>query len=92
MTRRAAYAWVEAHCDALAARLGPDLGAQITAAAGVFCTREDTERARVFFTPRVDALAGGPRTLRSNLESSELCAAFADAHRDDARRFFASGS
>ena len=91
-TRRAAYAWVEAHFDALAARLGPDLGAQITAAAGVFCTREDTERARVFFTPRVDALAGGPRTLRSNLESSELCAAFADAHRGDARRFFASGS
>ena len=45
-----------------------------------------------FFTPRVEALAGGPRTLRSHLESSELCAAFADTHRADARRYFATGS
>jgi aminopeptidase N len=91
-TRQAAFAWIEAHFDALVARLGPDLGAQLTAAGGAFCTREDAERARRFFTPRVEALAGGPRSLRSNLESTELCAAFADAHRADARRFFASGT
>ena len=91
-TRQVAYSWVEAHFDALVARLGPDLGGQLTAVTGAFCTREDADRARRFFTPRVESLAGGPRALRSNLESSELCAAFADAHRADARRFFASGS
>ena len=91
-TRQAAYGWVEAHFDALITRLGPDLGGQLTAVAGAFCTRQDSERARRFFTPRVDALAGGPRTLRSHLETAELCAAFADAHRAEARRFFASGS
>ena len=92
-TRAGAYAWVEAHFDALVARLGPDLGGrQLTAVTGAFCTREEAERARRFFTPRVEALSGGPRALRSNLESSELCASFADAHRADARRYFASGS
>ncbi|HWO09138.1 MAG TPA: hypothetical protein VNN80_06650, partial [Polyangiaceae bacterium] len=81
-----------AHFDALVARLGPELGGQLTAVAGAFCSRADAERARRFFSPRVDALAGGPRSLRSNLESSELCAAFADAQRAAAQHFFASGS
>jgi hypothetical protein len=40
----------------------------------------------------VDALRGGPRLLRLNLESSELCAAFADAQRDSARKWFAQSS
>jgi alanyl aminopeptidase len=91
-TREAAYTWVERHFDALVALVGDEIGAQLTAVAGAFCTRGDAERARQFFTPRVDALTGGPRLLRLNLESSELCAAFADAHRDSARKWFAAGT
>jgi hypothetical protein len=89
-TREATYAWVERHFDALVERVGSEIGAQLTAVAGAFCTRGDAERARQFFTPRVDALTGGPRLLRLNLESSELCAAFAEAHEASARTWFAA--
>jgi len=91
-TRRAAAAWVERHFDALIARTGSEIGAQLTQVAGAFCDRESAEHAREFFTPRVEALTGGPRLLRLNLESTELCAAFADAHRASARAYFGSPS
>jgi alanyl aminopeptidase len=91
-TREAAFAWVQQHFDALVALLGGELGAQLTAIAGTFCTQPDVERARRFFAPRVDALTGGPRLLRLNLESSELCAAFSAAHRDSASKYFTSSS
>jgi cytosol alanyl aminopeptidase len=91
-TREAAFTWVQEHFDALVGRLGRELGTQLTAVAGTFCSREDAERARRFYSPRIDALAGGPRSLRLNLESSELCAAFAAAHRDSARKYFTSTS
>jgi cytosol alanyl aminopeptidase len=91
-TREVAYAWVEGHFDALIERVGEEIGAQLTAVAGAFCTPAQAERARAFFAPRVDALTGGPRLLRLNLESSELCAAFAAAQRDSARKWFAQSS
>jgi alanyl aminopeptidase len=91
-TREVAYAWVEGHFDALIERVGEEIGAQLTAVAGAFCTPGQAERARTFFAPRVDALTGGPRLLRLNLESSELCAAFAAAQRDSARKWFAQSS
>jgi alanyl aminopeptidase len=91
-TREAAYAWVERNFDALVERVGEEIGAQLTAVAGAFCTSSGAERARQFFAPRVDELTGGPRLLRLNLESSELCAAFADAQRDSARSWFAQSS
>jgi cytosol alanyl aminopeptidase len=91
-TREAAFVWVQEHFDALVAQLGRDLGAQLTQVAGVFCSERDAERARQFFTPRVETLNGGPRLLRLNLESSELCAAYSAAHGDSARRYFASSS
>jgi cytosol alanyl aminopeptidase len=91
-TREAAYGWIEAHFDQLVARLGPELGARLTLAAGVFCSQPAAERARAFFTPRVEALAGGPRLLQQNLESSELCAAFRATHQASAQKYFASSS
>jgi alanyl aminopeptidase len=91
-TRDAAFLWVQEHFDALIGRLGGELGAQLTAVAGAFCKQEDADRARQFFLPRVDALTGGPRLLNLNLESSELCAAFATAHSEGARKYFTSAS
>jgi len=91
-TREAAYGWVEAHFDELVARLGAELGAQLTLAAGVFCSQAAADRARAFFTPRVEALTGGPRLLQQNLESSELCAAFRAAHKDSAHKYFTSSA
>jgi cytosol alanyl aminopeptidase len=91
-TREAAYTWLTANFDALVSRLGGELGAQLTFAAGAFCSKEAAARAREFFEPRVEKLAGGPRQLRLNLESAELCAAFVAAHREGASKYFpASG-
>jgi cytosol alanyl aminopeptidase len=86
-TREAAYTWLTANFDTLVSRLGGELGAQLTFAAGAFCSKEGAARAREFFEPRVEKLAGGPRQLRLNLESAELCAAFVAAHREGASKY-----
>ena len=91
-TRAAAYDWVEQHFDALVARVGSELGAQLTRAAGAFCSTERSERARRFLEPRAEALTGGPRLLRLSLEGSEACAAFAAAQRQGAHDYFLSPS
>jgi hypothetical protein len=59
-TRQAAYDWIEQHFDVLVARVGNELGAQLTRAAGAFCSAEQSERARRFFEPRAESLTGGP--------------------------------
>jgi alanyl aminopeptidase len=87
-TRDAGYAWLEQHFDALVARLGNELGAQLVRVAGAFCSTAAAERARQFLAPRVEALLGGPRLLRLGLEASESCAAFADAQRRSAHEYF----
>jgi alanyl aminopeptidase len=89
-TREVSYAWVEQHFDALVARLGAELGAQLTRLVGAFCSTDSSERARQFLQPRVDALAGGPRLLRLNWEASQACAAFAAAERPSAHEYFTS--
>jgi alanyl aminopeptidase len=88
-TREAAYAWVTTHFDALVARLSKENAGGLVSIAGAFCSREHAERARQFYTGRVEQLSGGPRNLRLALESVELCAAFAEAHRKSAREYFA---
>jgi alanyl aminopeptidase len=91
-TREAAYGWIEQHFDALVARLGAELGAQLTRSAGAFCSAEQSERARRFFEARAESLTGGPRLLRLSLEGSEACAAFAAAQRQGAHEYFTSPS
>jgi hypothetical protein len=87
-TRERAYAWVEQHFDALASLLGGELGARLTGVVGAFCDLPRAERARAFLAPRVEALTGGPRLLRLNLEAAQACAAFAEAQRASARAYF----
>jgi alanyl aminopeptidase len=89
-TRDVSYAWVEQHFDALVARLGAELGAQLTRLVGAFCSTDSAERARQFLEPRVDALTGGPRLLRLSWEASQACAAFAAAVRPSAHEYFTS--
>jgi alanyl aminopeptidase len=93
-TRNVAQAWLEQNFDTLVSRLGGELGAQLSNVVGTFCSKEDAERGRRFFEPRMEKLAGGPRLLRLNLESAELCSAFALAQREGASKYFppASGS
>jgi alanyl aminopeptidase len=91
-TREVAYDWVEQHFDALVARVGNELGAQLMRAAGAFCSAERSARAQRFLEPRAESLTGGPRLLRLSVEGSEACAAFAAAQRQGAHEYFSSPS
>jgi alanyl aminopeptidase len=86
-----AWAWLQTSYDAVAERMGPGYAGYLPFAAGGFCTTERAAEARAFFAPRVEATQGGPRNLESAVESIELCAARAAAHRASAERFFARG-
>lgn len=89
-TLAVSYAWVEQHFDALVARLGGELGAQLVRLTGAFCSADSAERSRQFFTPRVAALTGGPRLLRLGLEANQACTAFAAAERTNAHEYLTS--
>jgi alanyl aminopeptidase len=89
--REAAWAWLQANYDALAARLGPAYAGYLPFAVAGFCTRARIPEIRAFFGPRVAATQGGARNLESAIESIELCAARAAAQRESALSFFSSG-
>ncbi|AKF09650.1 M1 family metallopeptidase [Sandaracinus amylolyticus] len=79
--RERAWAWLVEHFDALSARIATTrAGATPWLFAG-FCSRDDAERVRTFFEPRIAGLAGGPRNLAGALEAIELCAARVQAQR-----------
>ncbi|MBX3273723.1 MAG: M1 family metallopeptidase [Sandaracinaceae bacterium] len=87
--RPAAWAWLEAHYDAVRARFGPDYAGYLPYVAGGYCTSEDAARVEAFFAPRIGDTHGGPRNLAATVETIRLCAARAEHHRADARAFFA---
>jgi aminopeptidase N len=87
-TKDIAYRWVIDHFDALVARLGSENAGVLVQIVGSFCREDVAREARPFYQPRVDKLAGGPRMLEQALESVELCAAFASAQGEAARRYF----
>lgn len=88
--REHAWTWLEAHYDALVARLGPENAGYLPHLAASFCDSASAERVRSFFGPRVSDIQGGPRILASALETVALCAARAEVQRASASRLFAS--
>jgi alanyl aminopeptidase len=85
-TRDAAWAWLQAHFDALAAGL-PDRFAGRLPGMIKLCDAQRIAEVRAFFAPRVDKLAGGPRNLAQALEAAEQCAARVAAQRDSVRAY-----
>jgi cytosol alanyl aminopeptidase len=85
-TRDVAWAWLEAHFDALAALLPDRFGGRIPSMFNI-CDPQRAGKLRAFFTPRADKLAGGPRNLAQALEAAEQCAALASAQRDSVQRY-----
>ncbi len=86
---RATFDWFKANQEAFIGRLShfayrwlPRLGAG-------FCTLPERDELRDVFTPLVGRLEGADRTLAETLEGIELCAALADAKRDEVGRYFA---
>lgn len=86
--RRAMFDWFAANHDAFMGRISrfgyrwlPRFGAG-------FCTLPERDEVRDVFTPLLPRLEGAERTLAEALEGIELCAALADARRDEVGRYF----
>ncbi|HSR97243.1 MAG TPA: M1 family metallopeptidase [Kofleriaceae bacterium] len=85
-TRDAAWAWLTAHFEALAALLPDRYGGQIPAMVSM-CDARRIDEVRAFFAPRIDKLTGGPRNLALALEGAQQCTARAAAQRDSVQRY-----
>jgi len=85
-TRDAAWAWLEAHFDALVALLPDRFGGQLPSMIKS-CDAAWAEKVRAFFAPRVERLTGGPRNLAQALEAATQCAARVAAQRDSVGRY-----
>ncbi|MDH4023244.1 MAG: M1 family metallopeptidase [Gammaproteobacteria bacterium] len=88
--RRATFDWFKANHEAFIGRIGhfgyrwlPRFGAG-------FCTLPEREELKAFFTPMLDKLDGADRTLAETLEGIELCAALAEAKRDEVGQYFST--
>jgi len=86
--RRATFDWFKANHEAFIGRIGhfgyrwlPRFGAG-------FCTRQEGDELKAFFTPMLDKLDGAERTLAETLEGIELCVALTEAKRDEVGRYF----
>ena len=74
-TRDAAWAWLEAHVDAVLARLPPARAARLAWAGAVFCDAVHADAIEKLFAERAKRLDGGPREIAGAAESVRLCAA-----------------
>jgi alanyl aminopeptidase len=88
--RRATFDWFKANHEAFIGRIShfgyrwlPRFGAG-------FCTLAERDELKTFFTPMLDKLDGADRTLAETLEGIELCAALAEAKRDEVGRYFST--
>jgi alanyl aminopeptidase len=86
-TRAAAYAFVKAHFEELAARLPRDSSALLPPAGGSLCGAAEAAEVESFFRPRAPKLAGGPHALDEVVEQVALCGAFRAAQQASALAF-----
>lgn len=85
--RQAAWDWVVANYADLEERLEAGTSRLVRVSAS-FCSAEAGEQVSAFFTPRIEDIPGGPRTLATTLEAIQLCAARVEAHREGASEVF----
>lgn len=90
-TREAAWTWIKAHWDALAARTSNVAfqGLQLLALPGSFCDAEHEKDVATFLEPRAAKLDGGPRAARKTIEEIHLCVAKRTVEEANVRAFFA---
>ena len=89
-TRDATWQWLKDHYDAVVQRLPRHhSGVALVSSSRSYCDDEHAKDVEAFFTPKIDSIEGGPRTLASTLEDIRLCAAKRKAQEPSAREFFA---
>lgn len=74
-TQESTWAFIEENFDALVERTGSGGAGNLPWLVSGLCTTERIDRAEAFLTPRVGALAGGPRNLAGAIEAARQCAA-----------------
>jgi alanyl aminopeptidase len=88
--RDAAWSWLKENYDAILTRLPRHHGGVALVGAGaVYCDEEHARDLEAFFTPKIQAIEGGPRVLATTLEEMRLCAARRKVQEPSARAFFA---
>jgi alanyl aminopeptidase len=88
-TREAAWAWLRNSFDAVIAKLPATHRVYLTHIVRSFCTAQRAQEVEAFYTPRVQILKSGARSIQSAVQSIRVCAAIAAAHEDESRAFFA---
>jgi alanyl aminopeptidase len=90
-TRDAAWTWLEAHVDAVIARLPPARAARLAWAGTAFCDVAHADAVERLFGERAKKLDGGPRDVAGAVESVRLCAARRAASGPGLKAFFSEG-
>ena len=80
-TRESAWAWLKQNVDGVLERIPKNARGYLPGAGSVFCDSAHLADLEDFFTPRVQDLSGGPRTLASTMETIELCMEKAAFHK-----------
>jgi alanyl aminopeptidase len=86
--RQATWSWFVAHADALIPRLPEAWRSAVVWVGGSFCDAAHAAEVERAMTPRLSAIAGGPRELAGVLEQIRLCTARRAAQEPSARAFF----
>jgi cytosol alanyl aminopeptidase len=86
-TRQAAYDFLEAHYDAIAGRMPPEMAIRLARYGEVFCDEAHRKDVEDFFGPRTGQLPGGRRVLEQTLEVITQCMAVRQAQGDSIALF-----
>jgi alanyl aminopeptidase len=80
-TREATWKWMKDHFEALSKRMSKGHVAYLPYLADGFCSENKASEVKSFFEGKIEEYPGGPRNLRSALETIRLCAARVSAHK-----------
>ncbi len=80
-SRDGLWRWLQTNMDALLERIPTWRQGGLPRVAGSFCSEEKARELEAVFSPFIDDLGSGQRTLANTTETIKLCAAFARAHK-----------
>ncbi|NNM13133.1 MAG: M1 family metallopeptidase [Gammaproteobacteria bacterium] len=84
----AAWNWFKQNFDGFIQRVSSFSQGRIPRIASGFCTAEDKLDVEKFFSPLIENVSGGPRSLAQTLESIDLCIAKANHHTPSVANYF----
>ena len=86
--RETLWPWLKQNYDSVIKNLSDKRAGYLPYLTSGFCKTEKAKEVNEFFEERIKKVLGGPRNLKSALESIELCSKKVAFHREDAINFF----